>query len=83
MEALARQVPRGLWLTRLTMTEPDRGLTIEGRALSSSLVPDYIDGLSSEPLIIGTGFKQVHVQETSDEKPGVSFVLRTQCEDSP
>lgn len=83
MDALARQVPRGLWLTRLTMTEPDRGLSIEGRALSSSLVPDYIDGLSSEPLIIGTGFKQVHVHEASDEKPGVRFVLRTQTEDAP
>jgi len=83
LDALARQVPRGLWLTRLTMTEPDRGLSLEGRALSSSLVPDYINGLSSERLVIGTGFKQVQVHEASDEKPGVRFVLRTQSEDSP
>jgi Tfp pilus assembly protein PilN len=83
LDALARQVPRGLWLTRLTMTEPDRGLTIEGRALSSGIVPNYIEGLSSEPLIIGTGFKQVQVQKSTDDKPGVEFVMRTQTGDAP
>ncbi len=83
LEALTRQVPQGLWLTRLALTEPERELTVEGRALSSRLVPTYIDGLSGEPLISGTGFRQVHVQDGDDDIPGVRFILRTRSQEVP
>jgi len=83
LQALTRQVPQGLWLTRLALTEPERELTIEGRALSSRLVPTYIAGLSGEPLVSGTGFRQVHVHDSDDDIPGVRFFLRTRSEEAP
>lgn len=77
LDALTRQVPDGLWLTHLRLTEPERQLMLQGRALSSRLVPAYINGLSSEPLVSGTGFGQVQVKRSDSDIPGVSFLLRT------
>lgn len=77
LDALTRQVPDGLWLTHLRLTEPERQLMLQGRALSSRLVPAYINGLSSEPLVSGTGFRRVQVNRSDSDIPGVSFLLRT------
>lgn len=81
LDALSRQVPEGLWLTRLTLQEPEQQVAVEGRALSSRLIPIYVSGLSSEAALRGTGFRQVSVRQAEDDIPGVSFLLRT-AEDS-
>lgn len=51
LEALARQVPDQLWLTRIVLSGPQGELALEGRALKSGQVPVYlaISGLRPRP----------------------------------
>lgn len=80
LDALAREVPHGLWLTGLEL-EPGGGtLLIEGRALSARLVPEYLDALGDGALSAGTAFRTVQVTASGDDLPGVHFVLSTTAE---
>lgn len=83
LDALARQVPEGLWLTGLDMGDSGAQLSIHGRALSASLVPDYVDALAAEPLLAGMGFRTVRVSAATDVIPGVEFTLSTVAEEQP
>lgn len=80
IDALARQIPEGLWLTRLELGDNGDRLVLHGRALAAPLVPRFIDALSAEPLMSGLGFSQVHVRAASDEIPGVVFTISTEPE---
>ena len=79
-DALARQRPAGLWLTELRLDEQHGDIAMRGRALAARLLPAYLDALSSEPLISGTGFRQVRLYESVDEIPGVIFSISTAAE---
>lgn len=83
LDALARQVPEGLWLTGLDMGAGGARLSLHGRALSASLVPNYVDALADEPLLAGMGFRKVHVSAATDAIPGVEFTLSTVAEEQP
>jgi hypothetical protein len=83
VEAIGRQVPHGLWITGLELTDNGRHLALHGRALSPRLVPAYLDKLSGEPLMSGLGFRQVRVQTADDDTPGVEFFLSTRREEQP
>jgi len=50
---------------------------MSGRALAARLLPAYLDGLSTEPLISGARFRQVQLQESDDELPGIRFSIST------
>jgi len=80
LDALARRVPHGLWLTGLEIEAPDGAISIEGRALSARLVPEYLDALADSALPPGTAFRTVRVTASEDHQPGVSFVLSTTAE---
>jgi len=82
-DALARQRPTGLWLTELRLDEQHGDITMRGRALAARLLPAYLEALSSEPLISGTGFRQIRLQESADEFPGVIFSISTAAENAP
>ena len=82
-DALARQRPTGLWLTELRLDEQDGDITMRGRALAARLLPAYLEALSYEPLISGTGFRQIRLQESADEIPGVIFSISTAAENGP
>ncbi len=81
-DALARQRPHGLWLTKLEMNEHDDALTLHGRALSTRLIPVYLEALSAEDDIRGTRFRQVKLEQSDDELPGIRFLLSTREEDA-
>lgn len=83
VDALARRVPEGLWLTGMEMGENGNRLSVRGRALSPRLVPDYVDALSSEPLLSGLGLRRVRVEASQDATPGVIFTLSTEAEEQP
>lgn len=80
-DALARQRPHGLWLTAVRMDARDDALIVQGRALSTRLIPSYLQALSAEPEISGTRFHQIRVKESDDELPGVRFLLSTRAEE--
>lgn len=80
-DALARSRPHGLWLTHLYMGEQDGSLSLQGRALAARLVPLFLQALTAEPLMTGTGFRRVRVEESTDSMPGVTFLISTRPED--
>lgn len=79
-DALARQVPEGVWLTALRVAEQGRSVTIEGRALEPRLVPDYLSGLSTVGLLDGLGFRQVRLDARAEDRPGVAFRVSTSAD---
>ena len=81
LDALARQVPHGLWLTGLELEANNGAVLLEGRALSARLVPEYLDALTGSPLMGGTAFRTVRVTTSEDDRPGVRFVLSTTAEE--
>lgn len=83
LDALARQVPAGLWLTRLDLADNGQHLMLHGRALSARLVPAYLDALTEEPLLTGMGFRRIQVTAADDHIPGVRFIISTAEEDQP
>lgn len=82
-DALARQRPTGLWLIELQLDEQQGDISMRGRALAARLLPAYLDALSDEPLISGTRFRQIRVQESDDELPGILFSISTTAGISP
>ncbi|QOC23840.1 PilN domain-containing protein [Wenzhouxiangella sp. AB-CW3] len=81
VDALARQTPRGLWLTEIKLGDDGQHMILRGRALAARLVPAYLEGLSEEPLLSGLGFRQVRLHAAEDDMPGISFVIASHAED--
>ncbi len=80
LDALARRVPHGLWLTGMEIEANGGGISIEGRALSARLIPEYLDALADSALPPGTAFGTVRVTASEDHLPGVHFILSTDTE---
>jgi Tfp pilus assembly protein PilN len=79
-DALARQVPEGVWLTALRVSEQGRSVTLEGHALEARLVPDYLSGLASVSLLDGLRFRQVRLDARAEDLPGVEFTVSTSAD---
>ena len=56
MAALARQIPKDVWLTGIRLDAQPSLVTIEGRARSGALVPTYLENLGDEPVFTGQTF---------------------------
>jgi MSHA biogenesis protein MshI len=56
LSALARQVPQGLWLTRIRLDALQGNVGLAGKAQSSQLVPMYLGKLGAEPAFAGKTF---------------------------
>lgn len=80
LAALSRRQPQGMWMTELSLDERRGDLILRGRALSAGLIPAYLAELSLEPLISGTGFRQIRLEAADDDTPGVHFFISTRSE---
>lgn len=60
MEAFARQIVPGLWLTGFSIQ--GREMSIQGRTLSPDLVPVYINRLDKEEVMRGVTFASLEMQ---------------------
>lgn len=56
LAALARQVPDGLWLTRIRLNAQNGDVGLSGRAQAGRLVPSYLEALGEEPAFQGKTF---------------------------
>lgn len=83
LDALAAEVPEGLWLTRVTMSDRGESLQIDGNALEARLVPEWLARLSEVPEFSGTGFRQVRLNERPNGQPGVQFSISTAAGETP
>ncbi|MDP2810869.1 MAG: PilN domain-containing protein [Rhodocyclaceae bacterium] len=69
----ARQAPSGLWLTGFTLGAGGAEMEIRGRALSASLLPEYIRRLNGEPAFQGRGFSALDLrQKREEQKPAAA-----------
>lgn len=57
--ALGRQHQDGLWLTNVAIA--GAGMSLQGRALSATLVPGYITRLAREPALQGKSFAALQI----------------------
>jgi Tfp pilus assembly protein PilN len=62
LEALARQHVEGTWLTRVVIKNGGKALSLEGKTLSSELVPRYIQRLAKENILSGITFNVMELQ---------------------
>jgi len=77
LDALAGEVPDGLWLTGLVMADQGERLTVEGNALEARLVPAWLSDLSRVEQFSGMGFRQIRLSGRPDDRPGIRFTIST------
>jgi len=77
LEALARQHVNGTWLTRVVIKNGGAGLGLEGRTLSSELVPIYIQNLSKEEAMSGASFNVMELKRPEKETAQIAFRVST------
>jgi len=65
LEALGRQRVNGLWLDRIRL-RADGGILLAGRSRSADLLPDYLQGLSAQPVFHGVEFHQLELKRPED-----------------
>ncbi len=82
LDALAGEVPAGLWLTELYMADQGETLTAEGNALEARLIPAWLSQLSELEQFSGLGFRQVRLSEREDQQHGISFTISTTARES-
>ncbi len=81
--AFARQHVQGLWLTGLSISGDGRHMTLEGRSVRPALVPRYLQRLSGEKILAGTGFRVFRIVRPQRGhhkgwlEPYVEFTVRT------
>jgi len=71
MEAMARRVPDGLWLTGFSAGNDEQQLTIQGRMLSESLLPRFIQQMNQEPALQGRTFAALKIEQQEPRSESV------------
>jgi len=77
MRAFAKQNIEGLWLTSFSVDSQTDTLNIQGRALRGDLVPQYINGLSSESALKGKLFSGLNINLPKAAATGVTAAPTT------
>ncbi len=75
MEAFARQIVPGLWLTGFSIQ--GREMDIQGRTLSPDLVPVYINRLDKEEVMRGITFASLEMQLPEKAADYLEFALQS------
>lgn len=66
LRALAEHNMKGLWLTRILVSGGDTHTTLEGRAQSPNLVPEYLLDLATEGVLSGQRFDQFEIDSDAE-----------------
>lgn len=87
LAAFARQHTPGLWLTGIEIAGAGNSLSLTGRATQPERVPEYLQRLSSEPVLAGKRFEvfQIARPEVDEAAKGdasrqVAFTIKTAAE---
>jgi MSHA biogenesis protein MshI len=76
LSALARQIPGGVWLTRIRLNSQNGKVGLSGRAQTGRLVPAYLEALGGEPAFQGKTFGAFRL-ERSAQGPWIEFRVAT------
>ncbi len=77
LEALARQHVQGTWLTKILIDKGGSSVGLEGKTLSSELVPVYIQQLSNEKALAGTSFNVMELSRLIGVEDQLNFRIST------
>ena len=77
LEAFARQHVQGVWLTRFSIDGGGEDLALEGKTLSTELVPVFIDRLAGEGLLDGMSFNVMEMIRPEQQADHYNFLIRT------
>lgn len=79
LEAFARGHVEGTWLTHISIKAGGTLLGLEGKTLSSELVPVYIQHLAEEKSLSGSSFNVMEIAriETDEGKSEINFLIST------
>ena len=75
LRALAQQVPKGLWLTRIQLQAGQ--IKLQGQTLNAQQVPVLVQALSHEAAFAGIRFEQLRIARDPDNSQ-IHFQLNTQ-----
>jgi Tfp pilus assembly protein PilN len=67
LQAFARQIVDGVWLTGVTLVGAGNEIGLQGRALQPELVPAYMSRLKREPVMQGKSFGTLEMQVPQTE----------------
>lgn len=67
LQAFARQITGGLWLTGLAIQGAGNEIALQGRTLQPDLVPAYIGRLTREPVMQGKSFSTLEMRQPPAE----------------
>jgi Tfp pilus assembly protein PilN len=62
MQAFARQIPSGLWLTGFTLAAGGAEINLQGRTLKPEFVPVYVTQLTHENIMQGKSFGSLQMR---------------------
>jgi hypothetical protein len=68
--ALGRGAVPGIWLTSVTIGESGNELIVHGRALRADLMPSFLRGLNSEPVMRGRKVTELRLAAKAAPRPG-------------
>ncbi len=77
LAALARQHVEGTWLTRINIANGGKKLELDGKTLSSELVPVYLGRLAGEALLQGMAFNVMELTRPDEPANHLNFHVGT------
>lgn len=76
ISGLARQRIDGLWLTKIRIASGGTNVALDGTTSKPSLLPKYLQRLSSEKVFVGTEFQSLLMSRDEKKKQWLSFSLQ-------
>jgi uncharacterized small protein (DUF1192 family) len=77
MTAFARQHVQGMWLTKITVSNGGRNLGLQGKTLTSELLPQYLTRLAGEDVLNGMSFNVLNLSRPVDPANPLEFSVST------
>jgi hypothetical protein len=77
LRGLGRQSVSGLWLTGFAVSAGGADMSLRGRALDKSLLPDYVRRLNAEKAFVGKSFAGLRMEAKQDAAPAAGGVKTT------
>jgi hypothetical protein len=74
LRGLARQTMAGVWLTGFAVHDGGRQISLSGRAVDKSLLPDFVRRLNSEPAFQGKAFAGMNIAYKDTTVPAAGAV---------
>lgn len=80
LSSFSRQSPKGVWLTGFNVKQGGSILKIEGSSLKPSLIPIFLQNLSTEPVLEGARFGMLEIEREATNGQYVDFIVYTGVE---